>query len=220
MSHCMGAVVLAFALASGLGSVAEAAPSPEALQKVKAAPALPTVSPDDIDLFAFSAVSGSVSAKTVAEFRAIPNLASESKDDLRGLKEDDYPNPQRIEDWPSWDLPILKWGKEQGGVVGFSHSGWGLAVKAQKLPTLEMPPFDGIGANEYVVDVVHDACDFISAVDTPCVWELNVWYHTLNCGYQCRISGETDFPCIYGERVGLGRAYVRLDEHDPKTPLD
>ena len=79
---------MAFALASGLGSVAEAAPSPEALQKVKAAPALPTVSPDDIDLFAFSAVSGSVSAKTVAEFRAIPNLASESKDDLRGLKED------------------------------------------------------------------------------------------------------------------------------------
>lgn len=139
---------------------------------------------------------------------------------LLRLKEDDYPNTQRIEDWPSWDLPILKWGKEQGGVVGFSHSGWGLAVKAQKLPTLEMPPFDGIGANEYVVDVVHDACDFISAVDTPCVWELNVWYHTLNCGYQCRISGETDFPCIYGERVGLGRAYVRLDEHDPQTPLD
>ena len=31
------------------------------------------------------------------------------------------------------------------------------------------------------------------------------WYHTLNCGYTCRISGETDFPCIYGERVGLGR---------------
>ena len=46
-----------------------------------------------------------------------------------------------------------------------------------------MPPFDGIGANEYIVDVVHDACDFISAVDTPAVWELNIWYHTLNCGY-------------------------------------
>jgi hypothetical protein len=43
------------------------------------------------------------------------------------------------------------------------------------------------------------------------VWELNVWYHTLNCGYRCRISGETDFPCIYGERVGLGRSYVHLD---------
>jgi len=43
------------------------------------------------------------------------------------------------------------------------------------------------------------------------VWELNVWYHTLNCGYRCRISGETDFPCIYGERVGLGRSYVHLN---------
>src|SRR4030095_5636112 len=47
--------------------------------------------------------------------------------------------------------------------------------------------------------------------DTPYVWELNMWYHTLNCGYRTRISGETDFPCIYGERVGLGRSYVKLD---------
>ena len=75
-----------------------------------------------------------------------------------------------------------------------------------------MPPFDGIGANEYIVDVTHDAVHFISAVDTPSVYELNIWYHTLNCGFTCRISGETDFPCIYGERVGLGRAYVKLDE--------
>ena len=80
-----------------------------------------------------------------------------------------------------------------------------------------MPPFDGIGANEYIVDVTHDACDFISAVDTPAVWELNIWYHTLNCGFTTRISGETDFPCIYGERVGLGRAYVKLP---PDEPLD
>ena len=78
-----------------------------------------------------------------------------------------------------------------------------------------MPKFDGIGANEYIVDVVHDACDFISAVDTPSVWELNIWYHTLNCGYTCRISGETDFPCIYGDKVGLGRAYVKLDGGPP-----
>jgi hypothetical protein len=79
-----------------------------------------------------------------------------------------------------------------------------------------MPPFDGIGANEYIVDVVHDAVDFISSVDTPAPYELNIWYHTLNCGYRCRISGETDFPCIYGERVGLGRIYVKLDD----GPLD
>ena len=158
---------------------------------------------------------------------------------LLRLSEDDYPGTKRVEDWPSWDLPILKWGKEQGAVVGFSHSGWGLQLpdylpdgtrafpnrryggsdptwkgKApDKLPDYALPRFDGIGANEYVVDVVHGVCDFISAVDTPITWELNVWYHTLNCGYTCRISGETDFPCIYGERVGLGRSYVKLGEN-------
>ena len=43
-------------------------------------------------------------------------------------------------------------------------------------------------------------------------WELNIWYHTLNCGHRNKISGETDFPCIYGERVGLGRVYVKLPD--------
>ena len=129
---------------------------------------------------------------------------------LLRLKEDDYPGTTRIEEWPSWDLPVLKWGKSQGGVVGFSHSGWGLKISDDKLPSYEVPPFDGIGANEYIVDVVHDAVDFISSVDTPAPWELNIWYHTLNCGYRAKISGETDFPCIYGERVGLGRVYVKL----------
>ncbi|MEQ1824405.1 MAG: CehA/McbA family metallohydrolase [Pirellula sp.] len=159
---------------------------------------------------------------------------------LLNLKEDDYPNTQSIEDWPSWTLPVLQWGKQQGGVVGYSHSGWGLQLPdylpngsrglyprsgsggggrdtvgraADKLPDLAMPPFDGIGANEFIVAVTHDACDFISTVDTPAIWELNIWYHTLNCGYRTRISGETDFPCIYGERVGLGRVYVQLPKN-------
>jgi hypothetical protein len=131
---------------------------------------------------------------------------------LLRLREQDYPKTKVIEDWPSWDLPILRWAKGQGGVVGFAHSGWGLGVGAtRELPNFIVPPMDGIGANEYVVDVTHGAVDFISTVDTPPIWELNMWYHTLNCGYRCRISGETDFPCIYGERVGLGRSYVHLD---------
>ncbi|RUL84648.1 hypothetical protein TsocGM_20015 [Tautonia sociabilis] len=130
---------------------------------------------------------------------------------LLRLTEDDYPGTTLIEEWPSWDLPVLQWGKSQGAVVGFSHSGWGLQTQSKELPNFEMPPFDGIGANEYIVDVVHDAVDFISSVDTPAPYELNIWYHTLNCGYRCRISGETDFPCIYGERVGLGRSYVKVD---------
>jgi hypothetical protein len=71
------------------------------------------------------------------------------------------------------------------------------------------------------VDVTHElpgpdgkplrAVDFLSMADTPYVWELNMWYQTLNVGYRTRISGETDFPCIYGEKVGLGRSYVKLD---------
>jgi hypothetical protein len=130
---------------------------------------------------------------------------------LLRLKEQDYPATSVIEDWPTWDLPVLKWAKAQGAVVGFAHSGWGLEVKTDKLPHYEVPKFDGIGANEYIVDVTHDAVDFISTVDTPSIWELNIWYHTLNCGFRTRISGETDFPCIYGERVGLGRSYVKLD---------
>jgi hypothetical protein len=135
---------------------------------------------------------------------------------LLGLHDQDYPGTKLIEDWPSWDLPILRWAKAQGAVVGFAHSGWGLAPEkpddsaAQQIPNYIPPLMDGIGANEYVVDVAHGACDFISTVDTPANWELNVWYHTLNCGYRTRISGETDFPCIYGERVGLGRSYVHL----------
>jgi hypothetical protein len=130
---------------------------------------------------------------------------------LLRLKDQDYPGAKVLEDWPSWNLPVLKWGKTQNAVVGYTHSGWGLAVKSDALPNYEMPLFDGIGANEYVVDVTHNAVDLISTVDTPYVWELNVWYHALNAGFRTRISGETDFPCIYDERVGLGRSYVKLD---------
>ncbi|MFL6333424.1 MAG: CehA/McbA family metallohydrolase [Pyrinomonadaceae bacterium] len=129
---------------------------------------------------------------------------------LLGLRDQDYPGAETIEQWPTWDLPILKWAKAQGAAVGFAHSGWGLEVKSRELPNYELPRFDGIGANEYVVDVTHDAVDFISVADTPAVWELNVWYHTLNSGFRTRIAGETDFPCIYGERVGMGRSYVQL----------
>jgi len=129
---------------------------------------------------------------------------------LLRLAEDDFPGAERIEDWPSWDLPILEWARSQGGVAGFAHSGWGLAVGCSELPCYEVPAFDGIGANEFIVDVTHGAVDFLSAVDTPPIWELNVWYHVLNAGFTPRIGGETDFPCIYDERVGLGRSYVRL----------
>ncbi len=75
-----------------------------------------------------------------------------------------------------------------------------------------MPGFDGIGANEYIVDVTYpNTVDFISTMDTPYPWELNIWYHTLNVGFRTRISGETDFPCITDARVGQGRVYAKVD---------
>jgi len=131
---------------------------------------------------------------------------------LLGLTNQDYPHCLRIDQWPTWDLPILRWAKSQGALAGFAHSGWGLAAKSQELPNYEIPGFDSIGANEYIVDVTQPgAVDFISTMDTPYPWELNIWYHTLNVGFRTRISGETDFPCITDARVGQGRVYAKVD---------
>lgn len=140
---------------------------------------------------------------------------------LLRLKEQMYPGGDSSTHWPTLGLNTLRWGKKQGALCGPAHTGWGLEVKGKNLPNYDVPKFDGIGANEYIVDVTHmvpgpdgspvPAVDFLSMVDTPYTWELNIWYHTLNAGFRTRISGETDFPCIYGEKVGLGRSYVKLD---------
>jgi hypothetical protein len=158
---------------------------------------------------------------------------------LLQLKDQMYPGGDSSKHWPTLGLNTLRWAKKQGALVGPAHSGWGLQpvapgsaesansknsgdvrTVADTLPNYVVPPFNGIGANEYIVDVTHlvpgpdgklvPAVDFLSLVDTPYLWELNIWYHTLNVGFRTRVSGETDFPCIYGERVGLGRSYVKL----------
>jgi hypothetical protein len=141
---------------------------------------------------------------------------------LLRLKEEIYPGGDSDKHWPTLCLNTLRWAKRQGAVCGPAHSGWGLEVETDQLPNYVIPPYSGIGANEYIMDVTHlvpgpngtpvPAVDFMSTVDTPYVWELNMWYQTLNVGFRTRISGETDFPCIYGERVGLGRSYVK--QHD------
>jgi hypothetical protein len=159
---------------------------------------------------------------------------------LLQLREEAYPGTDSTAHWPTYCLKTLRWAKAQGAVTGTAHSGWGLqpaetgesvaafssnsnevGVQTEALPNYIIPPYNGIGANEYVVDVTHEvpgpdgkpvpAVDFYSAADTPYVWEMNMWYHTLNCGFRTRLSGETDFPCIYMERVGMGRTYVKLD---------
>ena len=81
---------------------------------------------------------------------------------------------------------------------------------AVELPNLAVPAMNGVGAMEICVTVAHGACDFISAMDTPRTAEWNMWYHILNCGFPLKVSGETDFPCMSGERVGQGRVYVQL----------
>jgi EF hand len=79
-----------------------------------------------------------------------------------------------------------------------------------KLPNLAIPPMNGIGAQEICVTTAMGVCDFISAMDTARVPEWNCWYHIMNCGFPLKASGETDFPCISGSRVGEGRVYVQM----------
>jgi hypothetical protein len=131
---------------------------------------------------------------------------------LLRLRDQSFPGAPRIENWPSWNLPILKWARAQGAVVGYAHSAFGLFVASEELPNYEIPRFDSIGANEFIVDLAHDAVDFVSGTELSPIAELNFWYHTLNCGFRAAMLGETDFPCITGERVGAGRTYVGLDQ--------
>ncbi len=158
---------------------------------------------------------------------------------LLQLKEDDYPGTTRLEHWPSWTFPILKWAKAQGAITGYAHSGEGLKplypsnkmrdmtlsereIKhipiwrtydgyTNELPNYITPAMDGIGANEYIVTAPLGYIDFYSAGNTPIVWELNMWYHTLNAGMRIPLSGETDFPCASDERVGHARSYFKTE---------
>jgi hypothetical protein len=82
------------------------------------------------------------------------------------------------------------------------------------LPNLAIPAMNGIGAQEICVTSAMRVCDFISAMDTARIPEWNCWYHIMNCGFPLKASGETDFPCITGSRVGQGRVYVQLGKVD------
>jgi hypothetical protein len=81
---------------------------------------------------------------------------------------------------------------------------------ADLLPSLAVPEMNSVGAMEIFVTVPQGLCDFISAMDTARIPEWNCWYHLMNCGFPLKVSGETDFPCMSGTRVGQGRVYVRM----------
>src|SRR5262249_1448945 len=72
------------------------------------------------------------------------------------------------------------------------------------------PESNTVGAQEIFVTTAQGLCDFISAMDTARIPEWNCWYHLMNCGFPLKVSGETDFPCMSGARVGQGRVYVQL----------
>lgn len=132
--------------------------------------------------------------------------------------------------WPTLGMNTLRWAKQQGAVTGTAHSGAGLVRSVgriegkdgpHRLPNFDVPAFDGIGANEFIMQVTHEvdgpdgkkqpALDFIATMNTPRDAEWNIWYHVLNCGLHVVASGETDFPCLTGERLGIGRVYVKQD---------
>jgi hypothetical protein len=79
-----------------------------------------------------------------------------------------------------------------------------------RLPNLAIPELNGVGAQEIFVTAAHGLVDFISAMDTDRIREWNAWYHLMNSGLRVKASGETDFPCMSGTRVGQGRSYVWL----------
>ncbi|HIN15790.1 MAG TPA: hypothetical protein EYM69_09220 [Dehalococcoidia bacterium] len=152
---------------------------------------------------------------------------------LLNLQQQIYPGGESKEHWPTLGLNTLRWAKRQGAICGPAHSSIGLSRIVGRvpntagkdgphsLPNYNIPAFDGIGANEFIMDVTHRvpgpdgkpvaAVDFISTMNTERVAEWNMWYHVLNCGFRIAASGETDFPCMSGERVGIGRVYAKVD---------
>lgn len=131
---------------------------------------------------------------------------------LLGLTDQDYPGTTHLEDWPSWNLPVLKWARSQNALVGYAHCGFGLSVGTDELPNYVVPEFQSIGSNEILVDVPLGAADFQCGAQFAPAAELNIWYHLLNVGYRTLMLGETDYPCVYDDRPGVGRTYVRLAE--------
>ena len=107
-------------------------------------------------------------------------------------------------------LPFAEVDGDHDGVLSESELVSAHDRVAEELPNLAVPPMNGVGAMEICVSAAAGVCDFISAMDTPRIAEWNMWYHLLNCGFPLKVSGETDFPCMSGERVGQGRVYVHL----------
>src|SRR5687768_13063874 len=83
---------------------------------------------------------------------------------LLRLKEQIYPGGTSKDHWPTLGMNTLRWAKRQGAVCGPAHSSIGLQPTQQRvdspdgpggLPSYAIPAYNGIGANEFIVDVTH-----------------------------------------------------------------
>ena len=132
---------------------------------------------------------------------------------LLRLKEQDYPGTKLIEDWPSWNLPVLKWAERRAASSATRIADWAWRWTRTSCRTTRsrhsIP-----SARTKRSSTSRTARGLHLGRRHTRVAELNAWYHLLNCGFRLAIVGETDYPCITGERVGSGRSYVRL-EHRP-----
>ena len=104
--------------------------------------------------------------------------------------------------------------EERSGFLDMTELTHAVDRASDRLPNFVLPAMSGGGAMEIVVSVPAGVCDFISAMDTERIGEWNTWYHLLNCGFDLKLSGETDFPCMSSRRVGQGRVYVQLGDVD------
>ncbi|MBM83654.1 MAG: hypothetical protein CMJ78_24105 [Planctomycetaceae bacterium] len=86
---------------------------------------------------------------------------------LLNLKQQIYPGRTSKNHWPTLGLSTLRWARKQGAICGPAHSSIGLTrivgrvpntedkEDLHSLPNFNIPAHDGIGANEFVVDVTH-----------------------------------------------------------------
>ena len=136
---------------------------------------------------------------------------------LLRLKDQDYPGREVLEDWPTWNLPILQWAKKQGARGRLRAYGLGPGADVQRAsticPTTKCRSSTASAPTNTSSTSRTTRCDFISTVDTPSTWELNIWYHTLNAGFRTRISGETDFP-VHLRRARRPRPQLRAARRD------
>ena len=106
--------------------------------------------------------------------------------------------------------PFAEIDADRDGVLGEAELKASHDRADDQLPNFAIPELNSVGAQEIFVTAAHGVSDFISAMDTDRIREWNAWYHLMNCGLPVKASGETDFPCMSGTRVGQGRSYVQL----------